>query len=182
MADVLATKYARALLDLVLPLSEADREAAAVGLRSFRDLYQESPELRGALDSPAVVIAARQRVIEELAKRMQLGDLLRRFLLVVAEHGRLSLLPGMVSAFEELMDEHAGRVTADVAVPAVLSPTQQAEIEQRLTALSGKQVRARFTVDPSLIGGFRAAIASTVYDASLRGQLDALRHRFQSVA
>jgi F-type H+-transporting ATPase subunit delta len=121
-------------------------------------------------------------VIVDLCQRMALGDLLRRFLLVTAEHGRLALLPQIVGAFEELLDQHAGRITADVAVPAALSPAQQAEIEQQLTALTGKQVRARFTVDPSLIGGFRAAIASTVYDASLRGQLDALRHRFQTVA
>lgn len=182
MADVLATKYARALLDLTLPLAEAERESTAANLRAFRDLYQQSPDLRGALDSPAVVMAARQRVIVEVCARMQLSDLLRRFLLVTAEHGRLALLPKIVSAFEELLDAQSGRVTADVAVPAALAPAQQAEIEQRLTALTGKQVRARFTVDPSLIGGFRAAIASTVYDASLRGQLDALRHRFQTVA
>ncbi len=182
MADVLATKYARALLDLVQPLPAAEQEAAAAGLRKFRDLYGTSPELRGALDSPAVVLAARRRVIEDLARRLELGDLLRRFLLVLMEHGRLSRLPHVVSSFEELMDEHAGRVTADVSVPGELSAEQRADIEQRLTVITGKQVRARFTVDPLLIGGFRAAIASTVYDASLRGQLDALRHRFQTVA
>ncbi|MCW5966266.1 MAG: ATP synthase F1 subunit delta [Bryobacterales bacterium] len=182
MADVLATKYARALLDLVVPLSAPEHEAVGAGLRAFRDLYAASPELRRALDSPAVVIAARRRVIEDLATRMELGDLLRRFLLVVTEHGRLSRLPHIVTAFEELMDQQAGRVTADVAVPTEVTPMQRAEIEQRLAEITGKQVRARFTVDATLIGGFRAAIGSTVYDASLRGQLDVLRHRFQTVA
>lgn len=182
MADVLATKYAKALLDLVLPLSEAQRDEVASGLRTFRDLYQSSPELRGALDSPAVVIAARLRVVEHLVARLQLNDLLRRFLLVVTEHGRMPRLPQIVAAFEELLDEQAGRVTADVAVPSDLPAAQRAEVEQRLAVITGKQVRARFSTDASLIGGFRAAIGSTVYDASLRGQLDALRHRFRTVA
>lgn len=182
MADVLATKYAKALLDLVLPLSHTEQDEAAAGLRAFRVLYQSSPELRGALDSPAVVIAARRRVVEQLVARLGLSDLLRRFLLVVTEHGRLPRLPQIVAAFEELLDEQAGRVTADVSIPEEITPAQRAEIEERLAAITGKQVRARFSVDPSLIGGFRAAIASTVYDASLRGQLDALRHRFRTVA
>jgi F0F1-type ATP synthase delta subunit len=37
-------------------------------------------------------------------------------------------------------------------------------------------------VDPALVGGFRAEIGSTVYDASVRGQLETLRHRFRTVA
>jgi F-type H+-transporting ATPase subunit delta len=46
-----------------------------------------------------------------------------------------------------------------------------------LSRLTGKRVRARFTVKPELIGGAVARIGSTVYDGSVRGQLDALAHK-----
>ena len=182
MANVLATKYARALLDLVMPLPLGEQDEVLDGLRSFRDLYQSSVELRLALSSPAVVIVARQNVVVTLASRLGLNDLLRRFLLVVTEHGRLPLLPRIVASFEELIDEQAGRVTADGSVAQDLSADQRKAVEVQLSLLAGPEGRARFLVDPLLVGGFRAEIASTVYDASVRGQLDALRHRFKSVA
>jgi F-type H+-transporting ATPase subunit delta len=182
MADVLAKKYARALLDLVGSLAPEEQEATLEGLRVFRDLYASSPELRLAINSPAVVLAARRRVITELVARLKLSDLTRRFLLVVTEHGRLGLVADMVSALEELFDERAGRVTADVKAASDLSAQQRQAIEAQLAKATGKEVRARFVVEPSLIGGFRAEIRSTVYDASVRGQLDTLRQRFRTVA
>lgn len=182
MANVLATKYARALLDLALAQPAETREQVFAGLASFRDLYMESPELRAALASPAVVLAQRRSVITVLAKRLGVHDLVRRFLLVVNDHGRLPLLAEIASAYEELVDQESGRVTANVSVAAEPAPEQREALEARLAAITGRQVRARFSVDPSLLGGFRAEIESTVYDASVRGQLDALRHRIHAVA
>jgi F-type H+-transporting ATPase subunit delta len=42
---------------------------------------------------------------------------------------------------------------------------------------SGKKIRARFAVDPELIGGVVARIGATLYDGSVRGQLDSLARR-----
>jgi F-type H+-transporting ATPase subunit delta len=182
MANVLATKYARALLDLADSLSPQEQENLLEGLRAFRNLYAGSPELRLAMDSPAVVLAARRRVVTELVARLGLSDLNRRFLLVVTDHGRLNLMAAIVSAIEEQFDERAGRVTADVRVASEVTAVQKQAIEAQLTKSTGKQVRARFLVDPALVGGFRAEIGSTVYDASVRGQLETLRHRFRTVA
>jgi F-type H+-transporting ATPase subunit delta len=43
--------------------------------------------------------------------------------------------------------------------------------------MTGKRIRMRFTVNPALIGGAVARIGSTVYDGSVRGQLDSLGRR-----
>jgi len=182
MANVLATRYARALLDLSSAQPEEVRTKVQRDLETFRDVYADSKELRQALASPAVAIAQRQRVITTLVERLGLHDLVRRFLLVVNDHGRLPLLKEIVAAYEELVDEQAGRATANVKVATEPTAEQRAILEQRLAQITGRQVRARFSVDPALLGGFRAEIGSTVYDASVRGQLDAIRHRIQPVA
>lgn len=182
MANVLATKYARALLSLSTSRPAAEQQQVLADVIAFRNVYAASDELRAALASPAVVIAQRQNVIQELVSRLGLHDLVRRFLLVVNEHGRLPLLAEIVAAYEELIDEELGMVTADVHVATEPSPEQRSALESRLASITGRQVRARFSVDPALLGGFRAEIGSTVYDASVRGQLDALRHRIQTVA
>jgi F0F1-type ATP synthase delta subunit len=50
-----------------------------------------------------------------------------------------------------------------------------------LSSATGKEVRARFEVRENLLGGFRAQIGSKVYDASVKGQFDALRHTLKEV-
>lgn len=182
MASVLSTKYARALLDLLTDSPEAELETVLRELRAFEELYETSSELRAALTSPAVVVAARRRVITSLAERLGLSDLVKRFLFVVCDHGRMPLLSDIRAGIEEQIDERLGRVTAQVGIATNLPEAQREAIRSRLAAVTGKQVRTQFTVDDDLIGGFRAEIGSTLYDASVKGQFDALRRSLGEVA
>lgn len=181
MASVLPTKYAQALLDLMTSATEKEFDSTVAELRSFVGIYASSAELRSALTSPAVPVATRKKVVTALVARLSLSDLVRRYLLVVCEHGRMPLIAEMVSTLEELMDTRLGRVTADVSVAASPTDAQQEAIRARLASVTGKQVRARFQVQEGLVGGFRAQIGSTVYDASVKGQFDVLRHKLGEV-
>lgn len=181
MASVLPTKYAQALLDLMQNATEAELDAVQAEIRSFVNLYTTSTELRSALSSPAVPVATRKKVVEALVQRLSLRDLTRRFLLVVCEHGRMPLIPEILTTLEELMDTRLGRVTADVAVATAPSDAERDAIRARLASVTGKQVRARYQVQKDLVGGFRAQIGSTVYDASVKGQFDVLRHKLGEV-
>ena len=60
---------------------------------------------------------------------------------------------------------------AEVSSPRELTETQRGAINAQLERLTGKRIRMRFAVDPALIGGVVARIGSTVYDGSVRGQL-----------
>jgi F-type H+-transporting ATPase subunit delta len=53
-------------------------------------------------------------------------------------------------------------------------------IESSLARATGKQVRCGYTVDESLVGGVTVRVGSTMYDGSVRGQLDGLRRRLTS--
>jgi len=58
-----------------------------------------------------------------------------------------------------------------------LSADQRHQVTGELEKISGKRLRARYTVNAGLIGGVVARIGSTVYDGSVRGQLDSMEHR-----
>ena len=85
------------------------------------------------------------------------------------------MIAGIREAFELQLDERMGFVRAEVTSAAELGSPQQANIEGELARLTGKQMRLRFAVDAELLGGVTARIGSTVYDGSLRGQLQRLR-------
>jgi F-type H+-transporting ATPase subunit delta len=93
----------------------------------------------------------------------------------VIDHRRVHEIPSIVEAFEHLIDEHLGFVRADVSSATVLTSAQQASLQTQLTRMAGKEAKVKFKTDPALIAGVVARIGSTVYDGSVRGQLERLR-------
>ncbi len=75
------------------------------------------------------------------------------------------------------LDERLGYVRADVSSAHSLSEMQRANLEAQLSRLAGKKAKLKFTTDPALLAGVMARVGSTVYDGSVRGQLERLRAR-----
>jgi F-type H+-transporting ATPase subunit delta len=178
MPQVVASRYARALVDAVVdPAAGIEPRQALAEIRQFDAMLQESPELRNVLLSPAVTLAKKRAVVGRLADSISLNRLVRNFIYVILDRGRAGILNDIADAFEIALDEHFGVVRADVKSAAPLSDRQQADLQQELSRLSGKQVRCDFSTDPELIAGVVARVGSTVYDGSVRSQLENLRER-----
>lgn len=178
MPLALSIRYARALADAVMaPASGSDPKQILSELRTFNDLVQQSPELRNVLLSPAVSNKKKRAVIARFADSLPLSRLVRNLLYVIIDRRRTSTLDDVADAFEIALDERLGIVRAEVKSAAPLSDRQQAELQQELSRVSGKQVRCDFSIDPALIGGVVARIGSTVYDGSVRSQLENMRER-----
>jgi len=176
--SAVATRYANALADVVTaPGSSARPEEVLAELRSFEAALRSSPELTNALISPAVPPARKRAVVARLGDALQLSRIARNLLFVLIDHRRIAALEGVLHSFEIIVDERLGFARADVASARELTETQRTSLSSQLERMTGKRVRMRFSVDPALIGGVVARIGSTVYDGSVRGQLDTLGRR-----
>lgn len=178
MATAVATRYARALVELATqPGATVAPERVLKELDAFVDLFQAAPALRNVLLSPAVPMAQKRALVTKLVRQLGLSDLVRRFLLVTVDRRRVNLLPAIREAAESLLDERLGVVRVDITSARQLSPSQQAALLGSLERLTGRRPRPRFSVDPELIGGLVARIGSVIYDGSIRGQLEVLKRR-----
>jgi F-type H+-transporting ATPase subunit delta len=178
MPDALSVHYAAALANSVFgPNAGISPEDAISQLRLAESLLSDSKQLEHALLSPAVSKARKKAVVEKLADEMKLHRLIHNFLLVVVSHRRTRELPAMRRSFEAAVDERLGWVPAEIASAKELSDEQKKEIEHSLGAKLGRSIRTNFVVDPALIGGIRARVASREYDASVKGKLESLRQR-----
>ena len=176
--SALASRYANALVDVVTaPKSGVDPKHVLTELRAFEEVYGGSAELRNALTSPSVPPVRKRAVIGGIGGKLGMSRIARNFLFVLADHRRVALLPEVLEAFDLLLDERLGFVRADISSARELDETQRAAVSHKLEQLTGKQVRMRFAVDGDLLGGLVARIGSTVYDGSVRGQLQALGKR-----
>jgi F-type H+-transporting ATPase subunit delta len=181
MASAIASRYARALVDLAMaPASGIDPRAVTAELEAFENAVAASPDLRQVLQSPAVSPARKRALVTRLAGPLGVSRIVRNFLCVVVDRRRTRLLPEMRQAFQAIVDERFGIARADVASAREMSAEQRAALSSQLAALTGRRVECRFEVDGGLIGGAVARIGSTIYDGSVRGQLAALRRELVS--
>jgi len=176
-SSAVVDRYANALVDVVVSGNGIEPALALAQLRAFEEVLRSTPELRIVLASPAVPAARKRTVIRRIAEALELERIIRNFLLVLSDHHRAGALAEVINAFDRLLDERLGFARADVLSPYELSHEQRERLTAELARLAGSKVRARFAVDPALIGGATARLGSKVYDGSVRGQLENLRHR-----
>lgn len=176
-----SSRYARALVDAVTGGKiAADPANVEQQLQSFATMMKESADLRNVLISPAVATSKKKGLIGALGGKMGLTQVTRNFLFVLLDHKRIGLLPEILPMYRAEMDERQGMVQADITSATAMGDADRARLEAALTKKTGKKVRATYRVDPSLIGGVVTRVGSTVYDGSVREQLQVLRAKLSS--
>lgn len=170
-----ARPYAQALLAVAGGIDEA--VAVRDQLRTLKDAMEAVPGIGKMAANPAVPMEGKRRILRQLAERLGLGDLALRFVELLLSNYRLRYLPVVLEALEAEVNRRLGVATARVITA---HPLDDEETERLRSALAGKldrRVELELAVDPALIAGFRARVGSTLYDASLQGQLDRLAER-----
>jgi len=168
-------QYANALADVALAQGAAD--AALKQLNDVAAAFAASGELRNVLASPAVPREAKHGVIEKIAARAGAGKIIRNFLFVIADHQRTHILPEIVAAFEGVIRQRQGVAEAEISSAVELSAAQKKKFAQTLERITGKKIEAKYSQDPTLLGGAVVRVGDTVYDGSVRSSLNEMRAR-----
>jgi F-type H+-transporting ATPase subunit delta len=173
-----ANRYARALLDVGLK-EKSDVSKIETELTDFGDLVRRHPMLEKVLFNPAVPVSRKRAVVTELTARAGLQPVLAKLLALLAERDRLIVLPDLVAAYRERLQDHLQIVRAEVTTAAPLSAEQSKQIERTLATATGRTVTVSTRVDPSIIGGIVARVGSTVFDGSVTNHLQRMKQRLE---
>ena len=165
-------RYAIALFELAvdgkaLPTVEAD-------LASLRAMIADSDDLNALVTSPIYSSEQQLAGINAVANAAKLSPLTVKFLGVLATNRRLSSLSGVIRAFEQLVADHRGEVSATVVSAKALTKAQEASLAKNLKAAIGSDVTIDAAVDEDLIGGLKVQVGSQMIDSSLKTKLDNL--------
>lgn len=179
MAIAVANRYARALAD-VIASQQGDYRQALRQLEDFAAVYRQSLELREVFDTPALPLEEKLRVLEAIVARLAVSPVTLNFLRVLATHYRMAMLPEMCQAFHRMANERMGVVEVKITSAGELREAERQALRTRFAELTGKVVEFDFHLDEALVGGLVAQIGSTVYDGSVRGQLDRIRQQLTS--
>jgi F-type H+-transporting ATPase subunit delta len=171
---ILPRRYANALLALATQANNVDKILS--DLRDFEKSWSESKELRSVFENPSVGMASRRQILRDIAAESGMDPLLVNTLLLLSDRGRLSQLPGILAAYEELTEARSGRVRADVVTASELPEAYYEGLREVLERVTGKQVSVTRRVDPSLLGGVVTRIGDQVFDGSLSTRLNELKN------
>jgi F-type H+-transporting ATPase subunit delta len=174
---VVDLRYARALA-AVISNQQLDLIAAQGQLNDFANLLEESVELREVLQNPSIPEAQKLKVLDAIAPRLGLTRPIRNFIALVTHHQRLHELRDMITAYANIADEDSGIAEVEITTARPLDAGNRRLLEQQVAKLAGEpRVQATYREDPSLLGGAVVKLGSTVYDGSVRGQLEQMRQR-----
>ncbi|MCE1229497.1 MAG: ATP synthase F1 subunit delta [Firmicutes bacterium] len=176
---LIARRYAKALVES----REAGTSLDAIQkeLADIDALVRGNADLTRLAQDPLIAPSQKAEAFDQVLAAAKVSDVVRRFFRAVAQGARLNLIHDIVTAFNERMDERMGIVNAFVQSPQALNETQSKALATSLSQRTGKTVRLKWDRDASLLGGVKVQVGSTIYDASLLGQLQQLKTRLLSV-
>jgi F-type H+-transporting ATPase subunit delta len=175
MASVIGT-YARAFADVVIA-RKLDPARMLQELHGIDALFRESDALRRVMENPSIPGDQKRAVLDAITKRLGNTTQVRNFVAVLTDHRRLPLFSDILKYLERELDERLGFAEAQVNSARQLSDSERQMLEAEIANMTGKKVRARYNQDRSLLGGAVVQIGSTIYDGSVKGQLEKIRQQ-----
>ena len=170
-----STRYASSLLDSAIQKNLL--EIVSNDIDFVSTVLKQNPNLNRMLENPVVKPEIKSKILEEIFKGKINAETME-FMLFVIKKKREEILSSILEKFKELRDIKLGYVNVNVSVASEFSDSQKGELQNKLESMLEKKVRMSYRIDNKLIGGFIVQAGDTVYNASIKHQLDLLRKHF----
>jgi F-type H+-transporting ATPase subunit delta len=171
----MARRYAAALADVVMKRGEAHEVQQE--LSGWELMMQGSTDLLEVFRNPTIPYEQKRTVLDKLIVRARVRPTTANFLQVLLQNQRLGDLSEVNKRFAQVLDERSGVVSAEVTTARPEPESSQQALRAKLSALTGKDVRLSFKTDEELIGGMVTRMGSTIYDGSVRSQLQLAKEK-----
>jgi F-type H+-transporting ATPase subunit delta len=168
--------YARALHDAAKEQGSVEQTREELG--DFVAAVRDVPELRAVLRNPQIDPRAKAAALDAITGGVH--DIVRNFLRLLAEKGRIGEVEEIERELDRLVAREQGQITVELTTAQELSDEEARGIVAQIEKASGRRVEATRRVDPDLIGGIVLQAGSFRIDASVRGRLNRLRHELVS--
>ena len=173
MIASVSRRYAKALLSLGLETGE--HEKLAESLDAVVRAIAQSGEARTLAQNPGYTQKQRQQLVDVLAQRLGLSATLVSFLRLLVDRHRLAELADIARSYRDLVDAQVGRVRGMVTSAQPLAAAELERVRKALAETTRKSLVLESRTDPRILGGIIAQVGPTVWDGSLKTQLERLR-------
>lgn len=177
-SSLIARSYAETLLALAQRHEGVDTFAR--GIAEVADLLDDEPRIREFLETPRVDAEAKKHALRA-SFGGRIPEMLLRFLLVVVEKRRQTMIGEIAGAYQELVDELHGQVRARITLRDAPDGRLRQEVIAALEHRLGKRVIPTWETDPGMLGGVVVRVGDQILDGSMRRRIASLKRQLLRV-
>jgi F-type H+-transporting ATPase subunit delta len=172
--SAVASRYARALADVVFS-DKLDPAQTVQDIQTIAQFVDTNLDLRAVWVIPSIPIEQKLKLLDAIASEAGLTRQVRNFVAILIEKRRLNMMADLIIQLKIELNERMGIAEADVLSARLLADDERSTLEAQIARATGKTVRAQYEQDKSLLGGATVKVGSTIYDGSVRGQLQKMK-------
>lgn len=168
-----AGRYAKSLIDL--SKEQNNLEQLHGDMTSFLSVLKKNPQLEATLKSPVIIGEKKFAVLNKIFGTSFHPTSIGFFQIIIRKN-RGMFLKAIAEAFILQYNEIKNIAKAEIKTAVALDEKTFAEVRNFIAKDTGKNIELKNTVDPSLIGGIVVLMEDRLYDASIKGKLQKLKH------
>jgi F-type H+-transporting ATPase subunit delta len=168
-------RYAKSLAEVVF--EEKIEQKVTADLEAYGEIFNAVPEILEVFHSPAVPRESKEKLLGELTARYPVHPVTSNFLKILLQHNRIRFFAQIRESYLKSVNESKGIVSARITSPTPLPSDEMKKLADRLSGITGKLVKVESQTDPDLLGGIVVQMGSTVFDGSIRAQLEEMKRR-----
>ncbi|MFQ5681365.1 MAG: ATP synthase F1 subunit delta [Candidatus Omnitrophota bacterium] len=178
--EELCAKYAHALLETALSSGEGLHKVSLdIGL--FTNILRRYPALLRIWAHPGIPLRKKERLLEGIISYNWFSSCAERFLRLLLRRRSLGAVASIYRIYSDLSLMLDDRLEVVVESAVSLGEDIRRELGRRLSGVYGKDMDMRIRVRPDLLAGLKARVGDTVYDFSLKRQLQRLREEMEVI-
>ena len=170
----IAKRYARAFFEIAG--GEKRYEEYYHELGRFSAALKENKSLSEFLANPIFAQPDKKAVVESVLEKIRVSPLTANFLKLLVDKRRIGILSDIEGCYRELMDNALKKVRVTVKTAFPLTGELSDRLQMGLEGLTGREVEMTVLEDPALLGGIVVRVGDTLYDGSIRTQLNNIRN------
>jgi F-type H+-transporting ATPase subunit delta len=179
IGNVVSRRYAKALFAVGAAKGEAEQAKYGEQLAAVSASIEEAPEAMTFFKNPAFSAEEKKAVVTQLIDKMSLEPMVKNFCDLLADRGRVEMLPAIAADYKAMMDAVSGVVTGELVTVSELNEERKSAIQSQLEKQAGKKLELSFSTDESILGGIVLKVGDKVMDASLKAQLQILKENIK---
>lgn len=170
-------RYAHALFSTASNTGAVDQVESELG--AVHEVLRATPRLKRVLQAPTIP-GARKKALLKTVFGEQVGPLTGRFLDLVVDRRRETILHDIHAEFHRLANEARNILPVGVISATPLTDAEHDALAAALAKRTGKRVVLNVEIQPEILGGLMLRMGDTVIDGSVRSRLEQLRERLLS--
>jgi F-type H+-transporting ATPase subunit delta len=170
----ISKRYARAFFEIAAKEKNLERYHAE--LSKFSSIIDQNKALGDFLSNPVFEQENKKAVVEKIISKLSFSNMTVNFIKLLVDKRRIDSLPDIEACYRQLMDEALKKVRVNVKTAFPLSSKMQDYINTNMEEITGRKVEMTVEIDPNLLGGIVIGVGDTLYDGSVKSQLNNMRN------